>query len=135
MKTGNIFCKISSLDNKTIDKVGISKSIKTCLGKALDGLEVRPTEVKVLLDGGLRAPEKYIYQETIIKGDEKEAVIAMASVMAKVVRDRQLEALDPKYPQYGFAKHKGYGTKEHLQAIGKFGLCDLHRRSFCKNFV
>jgi len=135
IKEGSVLCKISSLDNHTIDKVGISKSIKRCVDSSIFGLKIAPEEAEILLDGGLKAPEIYLNQKTIIKGDQKETVISMASVMAKVVRDREMEKLDLKYPNYGFAKHKGYGTKAHYEAISHNGLCPLHRKSFCSKIL
>lgn len=120
---------------KRIDKIGLSKAIKNCLDKALSKLKVKPEECLVLLDGGLKAPEKYKNQKTIIKGDEKERAIAFASIVAKVSRDSLMCKLAKKYPKYYFEIHKGYGTKKHCEAINKNGLCTEHRRSFCKNFI
>ncbi len=119
---------------KRIDKIGISKAIRNCLEKALAKLNVKPNECKVLLDGGLKAPEKYKNQKTIIKGDEKERTIAFASIVAKVSRDTLMCRLAKKYPKYNFEIHKGYGTKKHCEAIRKNGLSAEHRRSFCENF-
>ncbi len=117
---------------KVIDKKGISFAIKKCMEKCLAELKVNPRECQVLLDGGLRAPREYIHQKTIIKGDVKEAVIALASICAKVERDRYMKKQGKKYPGYGFEVHKGYGTRAHYGAIKKGGLMALHRRSFCK---
>ena len=89
----------------------------------------------MLLDGGLRAPDTFTNQATIIKGDEKEPLIALASVVAKVTRDRKMRTLSLQYPEYGFDGHKGYGTKEHYKAIRTFGLCDSHRQSFLTRFA
>jgi ribonuclease HII len=93
--------------------------------------------VKVLLDGGLRAPNEFTYQETIIKGDQKEKVIGLASILAKVTRDRYMDRLGkrPEYQKYGFTVHKGYGTKDHRQAIQKHGCTDIHRVTYCKNII
>jgi len=120
---------------KKIDKIGISKAIKNCLEKSLKKLKVKPKDCLVLLDGGLKAPEEYKNQKTIIKGDEKERAIAFASIVAKVSRDSLMCKLAKKYPKYLFEVHKGYGTKKHCDAITKNGLCDEHRRCFCKRFV
>lgn len=89
----------------------------------------------VKLDGGLKAPEEWVNQETIVKGDAKEKVIGLASIMAKVTRDRYMEKLarKPEYAQYNFAQHKGYGTLAHRTAISAYGLSREHRASFCKN--
>lgn len=88
-----------------------------------------PVSVKVFLDGLLLAPPEY-EQETIIKGDALVPVISLASVAAKVRRDRLMKRLALQYPEYAFEVHKGYGTKRHYEAIGKWGLTDIHRRSF-----
>lgn len=117
-----------------IDEKGITYSINTALKRALKttlgGSTAKCGEVRVLLDGGLRAPARYTDQKTIIKGDEKEIVIALASIVAKVMRDRRMVALAKKLPQYGFERHKGYGTREHLMAIKKYGVTPHHRKSF-----
>jgi len=95
-------------------------------------LKINPKKCKVLLDGGLKAPEEYIDQKTIIKGDEKKMIIALASIYAKVMRDRKMVKFGKEYPEYGFEIHKGYGTKKHYEAIGKYGLSNIHRRSYIK---
>lgn len=120
---------------KRIDKIGISRAIKNCLEKSLVKLKVKPEQCLVLLDGGLKAPEKYKNQKTIIKGDEKERAIAFASIVAKVSRDTLMCKLAKKYPKYCFEIHKGYGTKKHCESIKKNGLSFEHRRCFCKNFI
>ena len=119
--------------SKVIDKKGIVFAIKTALAKSLWALTLDIDNTLILLDGGLRAPAEYINQKTIIKGDEKEMVIALASICAKVLRDRKMIKLGDKYPIYGFANHKGYGTRDHYKAIKKYGLIDEHRKSFIKN--
>lgn len=117
-----------------IDKKGIMYSInaalKRALKTALGGSVSKCEDVRVLLDGGLRAPAHYENQETIIKGDEKELAIALASIVAKVMRDKHMVALAKKLPQYGFERHKGYGTRGHYAAIKKHGVTPHHRRSF-----
>ena len=85
-----------------------------------------------MLDGGLKAPEEYKNQKTIIKGDVKEQVIALASICAKVSRDRKMRGWAKKHPNYGFDVHKGYGTKRHYEAIQMHGLLPLHRKTFYK---
>jgi ribonuclease HII len=87
----------------------------------------------ILLDGSLRAPQEFHFQKTIIKGDEKEYSIGLASIAAKVIRDRKMEDFALKYPQYGFDIHKGYGTVEHRKSIKKHGPSEVHRKSFLKN--
>lgn len=118
-----------------IDEIGIAPAIKEALTHAIGELAANPNECRVLLDGGLYAPEEYTNQETIIKGDANEVVIAMASVIAKVARDRHMLTLDPKYPGYGFAKHKGYGTAAHCVAIKERGLSAEHRKTFCSKII
>ncbi len=115
---------------KVIDKRGISFAIRKCLDTAISNLKIDCNECKVLLDGGLRAPIGYINQKTIIKGDAKEQVIALASICAKVLRDRKMIKIGKKYPNYGFEIHKGYGTKRHYEAIRISGTTPLHRLSF-----
>lgn len=117
---------------KIIDEEGISFTIRAAVAKVLGKLNVPPKQCLVLLDGGLKAPSQFLNQKTIIKGDEKEWLIALASIVAKVRRDRLMIRLAKKYPEYGFEKHKGYGTKAHYRAIRKYGLCEIHRRSFLK---
>ncbi|MFC1729784.1 ribonuclease HII [candidate division KSB1 bacterium] len=124
---------VSSVSEKIIDSGGIVPAIRTALSQSLKKLDVEPNECLVLLDGGLYAPEEFIYQKTIIKGDEKECAIALASVMAKVTRDRKMVQFGGEYSEYGFETHKGYGTKKHYEKIREHGLCDIHRRSFLKS--
>jgi ribonuclease HII len=124
--------KVTSVSEKYIDSYGIVSAIQKALCLSLKKLNVDPKECLVLLDGGLHAPKEFIHQKTIIKGDEKEFAIALASVMAKVTRDRKMVQFSVKYPEYGFDTHKGYGTKKHYEGIKKHGTCDLHRISFLK---
>ena len=91
---------------------------------------LRPEESEILLDGALYAPRKYINQKTIIRGDDRIPIIAAASIVAKVVRDRKMKRLSKKFPAYNFEEHKGYGTKEHYKALKKHGFCVIHRHSF-----
>jgi len=121
---------VSFVSSENIDKFGISKCIKKALSDSLKKLKMNPKEVKVLLDGGLHAPEEYINQETIIKGDELHPVISFASIVAKVSRDKVMFDYSKIYPQYGFDKHVGYGTKNHYEAIKKHGQTPIHRKTF-----
>lgn len=114
-----------------IDTYGIVPAIKRALAESLTRLELNPEACTILLDGSLAAPAEYIHQETIIRGDDSEPVISLASIVAKVTRDRLMNSLAPKYPAYGFERHKGYGTSSHLEAIAQSGLSDIHRTSFC----
>lgn len=132
-KLGTIDFAVTFQSEKIIDTKGLSFAIRTALSKSLNKIATNATSVKVLLDGGLRAPIHYENQKTIIKGDEKEIVIALASICAKVTRDRYMRKMANKYPQYGFDVHKGYGTRWHYAAINKSGLTPLHRKSFLKS--
>lgn len=126
--------KVKSVDAATIDRVGIAKAVRSSVHAGIRDLAPEPAEVRVFLDGSLSAPEEY-EQETVIGGDGLVPAIMLASVAAKVTRDRLMVRLSEEYPEYDFAKHKGYGTKAHQAAIRAFGLCDLHRRSFCRAFA
>ena len=121
---------VAMVSAKEIDRIGIVPAIRKALARAITKLKLNPSHCTVLLDGGLKAPPEYKKQQTIIRGDASETAIAMASVVAKVKRDRLMVALEKKHPHYGFAQHKGYGTKAHYRAIKKHGLTALHRRSF-----
>lgn len=132
---GFLMSAVSFISPSIIDKNGLTYSIRTALGRALTSLgneTPKLGEVLVLLDGGLKAPEEYLNQETIIKGDEKELAIALASIVAKVARDKRMILLSKKFPEYGFEKHKGYGTKAHYAAIQKHGITPHHRKRFLK---
>lgn len=124
---------VALISEKIIDTKGISFAVRKGIEEILKKLQASPDEVQILLDGSLYAPKEYIHQKTIIKGDVTEPAISLASIMAKVTRDRKMIALDSKYPAYGFAIHKGYGTKIHRMAIMENGTQPLHRKSFCKN--
>lgn len=121
---------IVEVDERTIDRINILNATKLGMKRALDGLKVKPDIVlidAVKIDTDLP-------QDNIIKGDAKSYNIASASILAKVYRDRLMKKLSEKYPQYNFAKHKGYGTKEHIENLKKYGKCELHRETFIKNF-
>lgn len=126
---------VSAVSAAVIDKKGIVFAINSALSRSIKKMNADPRRIVVLLDGGLHAPKEYACQTTIIRGDEKETVIAMASVIAKVTRDRWMLRMAKKYPKYGFEKHVGYGTRAHIAAMQKFGLSEIHRKTFCKNFA
>ena len=134
-EAGRLAYVVSYIDAETIDLVGISHAIKLALMESISKLAVDPEHVHVLLDGSLYAPEEYRHQETIIRGDEQEPLIALASIAAKVLRDRMMDDLAEQFPQYGFENHKGYGTQEHYRAIKKHGMTNYHRRSFLTKFA
>ena len=114
-----------------IDKINILNASFLAMHRAIDQLQVRPEHL--LIDAEDLQTE--IPHTAIIKGDAYSYSIACASIVAKVTRDRMMIAYDEIYPEYGFAKNKGYGTKEHVEAILKYGPCPIHRMSFLKNIL
>lgn len=133
-EAGRLAFATTLVSSRVIDERGISVAIRRGIKECLTQIKLAPSDCLVLLDGGLFAPTEYQNQTTLIKGDEKEPVIALASIAAKVIRDRWLLNLAKKYPEYGLEKHKGYGTKAHYLVLKKHGLSPIHRRSFLKNF-
>lgn len=116
-----------------IEQYNILEATYLAMNRAIDGLSVKSDFA--LIDGN-RVPKNITVPcETVIKGDSKSYSIAAASILAKVTRDRLLLEYDEKYPQYGFASHKGYGTKAHYEAIAQHGVCEVHRLSFLKNVL
>ena len=137
---GELDFVVNFVSEKQIDKVGIAAAIKMALERGLNEIMKgmsgkRLADYQIYLDGGLKAPVEFVNQQTVIKGDDKIKVISAASIVAKVTRDRRMRVWAKKYPQYGFDKHKGYGTAEHRRAIKTHGLCPIHRRSFCKKWI
>jgi ribonuclease HII len=118
---------IGIVSHEVIDKINILQASFLAMNKALALLEIRPQQL--LVDGNFFRHETYPV-ENIIKGDSLSHSIAAASIIAKVTRDALMVELHEQYPQYGFAKHKGYGTKAHIEAIRQFGYTPIHRRSF-----
>jgi ribonuclease HII len=124
---------VGIVDQKTIDEINILNATKLALKKALEGLKQRPDIIMVdALDKMDTLGIPYI---SVIKGDAKIYSISAASIIAKVTRDRIMREWDEVYPMYGFAKHKGYGTADHIKAIKENGPCMLHRETFIKNFI
>ena len=115
-----------------IDEINILQATYEAMRQAVSGLGVVPD---LLLNDAVTIPELAIPQVPIIKGDAKSVSIAAASILAKVTRDHRMEEYDRQFPQYGFAKHKGYGTAAHVAALREFGPCPIHRRSFLKNIL
>ncbi len=128
----SIHVAVSLVGASHIDSRGIVSAVKTAMARNLRELteDIDPGSILVLLDGSLYAPRHFTHQETIIKGDELVPVISLASIAAKVTRDRHMVRLGEKYPEYGFEKHKGYGTKEHYRNLKKHGHLNIHRSSF-----
>jgi ribonuclease HII len=118
---------------KVIDVIGIVPAIKRAQGQAFAKLDLAPADCFIKLDGSLKAPAQFA-QETIIKGDSKEKIIGLASILAKVTRDRYMvrKSALPIFAPYTFAAHKGYGTKLHRAEIETYGLSAEHRVSFCR---
>ncbi len=123
---------IASVDEKRIDEINILNATFEAMNTAVNNLTVKPDYV--LIDGN-RIKGMTIPHETVVKGDAKSASIAAASILAKVSRDRFITEMAEKYPQYGFEKHKGYGTAVHNEAILKYGPCEIHRRTFLKKLL
>lgn len=128
---------------RVIDQRGINQAIQVALNRSLAQIirqitphlspstfDVDGGNLAILLDGGLRVPRRYVNQRTIIRGDETELIIALASIVAKVRRDRLMIRLAAKFPNYGFERHKGYGTRAHYLALGQLGPAAIHRLSF-----
>ena len=124
---------VGIMDQKEIDELNILNATKKGLTTAIEELKVRPQ--RILVDALTGIDTLGVPYTSIIKGDAKSYSIAAASIIAKVTRDRIMRQWDELYPQYGFEKHKGYGTKMHIDAIKEYGLCPLHRLSFVKNIV
>jgi len=123
---------ISFVSSENIDKFGIAKCIQKALDESLKKVisQIFLEDIFIFLDGGLKAKNEYINQQTIIKGDELHPVISLASIVAKVSRDKIMEKYSKEYPEYGFEKHSGYGTKVHYEAIKNHGQTPIHRKSF-----
>lgn len=130
-KEGKLSWAVALVSERLIDKKGINAAIKTGIKYCLSKVEAQSTDT-IKLDGSLSAPEEFLNQKTIIKGDETVPVISLASICAKVMRDRYMKKISLKFPEYRFEKHKGYGTIEHINMIKNHGLSTLHRRTFCK---
>lgn len=115
-----------------IDEINILQATYEAMRQAISKLDEEP---EVFLNDAVTIPGITASQVPIIKGDSKSVSIAAASIMAKVTRDHMMEEYDKLFPEYGFAKHKGYGTAAHIKVLKEIGPCPIHRRSFIKNFV
>lgn len=132
IKNTAVCYSIQEVDNKTIDKINILNATRLGMQNCVKNLKVKPDFVLIDYIVGLELDVPNI---PIVKGDAKSYSIACASILAKVYRDRLMEELDNKYPEYNFKKHKGYGTKEHIESLKKFGKCEIHRNTFIKHFI
>ena len=120
----NALYKIVFTDNKTIDKIGLSCALKN----SIQEIKNHFSNYKILMDGNTNFGVEDV--EWMIKADAKVAEVSAASILAKVSRDRYMVEMSQKFPEYGFDRHKGYGTKEHIAMIQKYGYTTLHRKSF-----
>ena len=123
---------VALVEPARIDEINILQATYEAMRLAVSQLKVKPS---VLVNDAVTIPGIALPQVPVVKGDAKCISIAAASILAKVTRDRIMEEMDAKYPEYGFAKHKGYGTREHMNAIREHGPCPIHRRSFIGHFV
>lgn len=124
---------IAEIDNKVIDEINILQSTHKAMVMSIEKLKSKPDFVYI--DGNSVPKDLQIEAQAVIKGDSIIAVVSAASIIAKVYRDAwMVEVAHEKYPQYNFARHKGYATKEHFDAIIKYGICPIHRITFLKKF-
>lgn len=123
---------VGVVDAERIDEINILQATYEAMREAVNKLCITPD---ILLNDAVTIPEINIRQVPIIKGDAKSMSIAAASILAKVTRDRMMLEYDAAYPEYGFARHKGYGTKQHTQALAEYGACPIHRKTFIKKFI
>lgn len=124
---GALTIGIATIDAPEIDRLNILQATMQAMKEAILCLEVKPD--LVLVDGN-RTPGSSCLEQAIVKGDSRCCSIAAASIVAKVTRDRLMVEYDARFPQYGFAKHKGYPTIRHIEALKRYGFCPIHRRSF-----
>ena len=124
---------ISTASVEEIEEINILNAAMLAMKRAVSGLDVRPEFV--LVDGNKIPDGLEIKADCLVKGDALSASIGAASILAKVARDRYMKEIALKYPEYGFEKHKGYGTKQHREALLKYGPCPVHRMSFLKKIL
>lgn len=124
---------VGIVGQEEIDELNILNATKKALTLAIEDLKVKPE--RILVDALEHIDTKGIPYTSIIKGDAKIYSISAASIIAKVTRDRIMREYDEVYPQYGFSRHKGYGTAAHIEAIKKCGPCPIHRQTFIKHFI
>lgn len=132
IKKKALYYNIVAIDNETIDKMGIAWCNNEVLNRAVSGIHA---DFDLALSDGYRIKKCPIDNIHVIKGDSKSASIACASIIAKVYRDRLMKKYHEIYPEYGFSKNVGYGTKEHIESIMKYGITEIHRKSFLKNII
>jgi len=127
--TSDVHSSVSLVGAAVIDRVGITRAAQTATMRSIMRLALTPEQATVQLDRGLSVPSIW-QQEQLVKGDERIPVIALASIVAKVTRDRHMIRLAKQFPAYGFERHKGYGTHAHYLALDRHGPCTLHRQTF-----
>nr|WP_319490163.1 ribonuclease HII [uncultured Caproiciproducens sp.] len=132
IKETAVSCAVGFATEEEIDEINILQATFLAMKRACDGLDVKPD--LALVDGN-RMPTLGVETQIIIKGDALSASIAAASILAKVSRDRLMVEIDKIYPQYQFAKHKGYGTALHTELLREYGPCPVHRRTFLKKIL
>lgn len=120
---------VSLVSERVIDRHGISYALRLGIKRCLAELNLAE-ESQIFLDGALKAPKKFTHQLTVIRGDEKIPIISLASIVAKVIRDKKMVRLSKKFPEFSFDIHKGYGTSLHRRAIKKYGPSSIHRQSY-----
>ena len=133
IKQEAISYSVAIIGQDVIDEINILNATKNGVTEVIDRLDIKPD--LIVIDALEHINTRGIPYESIIKGDAKCYNIAAASILAKVTRDRIMREWDAIYPQYGFIKHKGYGTKMHIEAIKEYGLCPIHRKSFTKKII
>ena len=132
IKYKSIAWGVGIVDNETIDEINILQATYKAMQQAIAALDPAPD---FILADAVTIPGIIIPQEGIVKGDAKSVSIAAGSIIAKVTRDRMMVEFDEQYPEYGFAKHKGYGTADHIRALKKYGPTPIHRRTFIKKYI
>ncbi len=123
---------VGIVSSERIDEINILQATFEAMRQAIESLSVSPD---LLLNDAVTIPKVSVRQVPIIRGDAKSLSIAAASVIAKVTRDRMMVEYDARYPNYGFAEHKGYGSKMHQEAIRTYGVTPIHRKTFLKNIL
>jgi len=127
IKKSALAWSIASISAEEVDSINILQATMKAMKQAVETLTITPDHVQV---DGNRCPDIALSVESIVKGDAKVQAISAASILAKVERDSQMSCLHNEYPQYGFDRHKGYGTKQHMEALQQHGACPQHRKSF-----